>query len=94
MHQFGTMQSERAVTPAKTWFGKLTTLSKVEGQRRQATGLGPSSRKNSRELRKISPGVYPEMSLAEGVEMTRPVALRAWPPFDLAQGRLGAINFP
>jgi hypothetical protein len=33
--------------------------------------------------RKISPGVYPEP--AEGVEMTRPVALRC--------SRLGAVNF-
>ena len=40
---------------------------------------GPSSRADTRDLRKISLGVYPE--LAEGVEMTSCVALRrgVWP---------------
>ena len=50
-------------------------LSEVEGtQRRQVTGRRPSSRAKARDLRKISPGVYPE--LAEGVEMTPSVTLR------------------
>ena len=34
----------------------------------KVTGRGPSSRANARDLRKISPGVYPE--LAEGVART------------------------
>src|SRR3989304_1651221 len=45
-------------------------------------GRGPSSRADAMELRRISPGVYPE--IAEGVEMTTSLSLRAW--------RLGAIN--
>ena len=42
-------------------------LSNVEGDAK-VMGRGMSSRANARDLRKISPGVYPE--LAEGVEMT------------------------
>jgi hypothetical protein len=54
-------------------------LSEVEGGAK-VTGRVPSSRANARDLRKISPGVYPE--LAEGVEMTR---VLSW--------RFSAINF-
>ena len=44
-------------------------LSLVEGTpRTPSDGQGLSSRANARDLRKISPGVYPE--LTEGVEMT------------------------
>jgi hypothetical protein len=49
----------------------------------EVTGQGPSSRENARDLRKISPGVYPE--LFEGVEMTK----RG--PFDVAQDMLCAF---
>ena len=55
------------------------------------TGRVPSSRANARDLRKISPGVYPE--LAEGVEMTKVLSLRAWRLPAARQAGLGAINF-
>jgi len=35
----------------------------------KVTGGGPSSRVKARDLRKVSPGVYPER--AEGIEMTK-----------------------
>ena len=54
------------------------------------TGLGPSSRANARDLRKISPGVYPELG-RRGRNDTAG-SLRAWRPFDFAQDMLGAIN--
>ena len=43
--------------------------------RRRAPKEFSHSLANARDLRKISPGVYPE--LAEGVEMTRSFSLRA-----------------
>ena len=69
------------------------------------TGRVPSSRANARDLRRrflalletrISPGVYPE--LAEGVEMTKVLSLRAWRlvvrrAHHPEQSRRGAINF-
>ncbi len=58
----------KTMSPAKAWFdrstrltalrpskGKLSTLRKIEGQRREVTDRGPSSRANARDLRKISP---------------------------------------
>jgi hypothetical protein len=46
------------------------------------TGLGPSSRANARDLRKISP--FGRNDTAG--------SLRAWRPFDVTQDCLGAIN--
>ena len=79
--------------------GKRVSRKGAKGAK--VTGRGPSSRADARDLRsrflalletRISPGVYPE--LAQGVEMTKGPSLRAWRPFDSAQGMLGAINFP
>ena len=76
------------MTRAKTWFENLTTLSKIEGQRRLVTCPRPvipseceGSRKEDFSLCSKQ-GFLPELALSmtEGVEMTRSVTLRLGVP--------------
>jgi hypothetical protein len=55
----------------------------------------PRAKRQACQVTDLGPSFLPEftLSLAEGVEMTRHVALRSWRPFGFAQDMLGAIKF-